>query len=76
MTDFDVGEDEIIRTIRFITDLQVGATVTGSSSSAPFISLSVTVLLCAPFYIGSSCEIFNQFIASPMLSHAVTEERV
>ena len=59
MTDFDVGEDEIIRTIRFITDLQVGATVTGSSSSAPFISLSVTVLLCAPFYIGSSCEIFN-----------------
>ncbi len=58
--DYDSISDDLI--VQYLIDPSpsVGSTNTFSTSSAnrTAISLNVTVL-CAPFYIGSSCEIFN-----------------
>ncbi len=62
MLDFDTFSSNytIIVSYRFKMNpsVSVGSTITPSSSSTATVRFSATVL-CAPFYIGSNCEIFD-----------------
>ncbi len=58
--DFDSNSDDLIVRYRFDLSPLVGSIITLSTSSnnGMAIFLNATVL-CAPFYIGSSCDVFN-----------------
>ncbi len=58
--DYDNGPVDVIVLHRFDLSLSVGLTniLMNTSTIGPSITLSATVL-CAPFYSGNSCDIFN-----------------
>ena len=61
--DYDTySSDDTIVKYRFnlSPSVSVGSTITPSSSSTVTVKFSTTVL-CAPFYIGSSCDIFDYY---------------
>ncbi len=54
-----ITPDDLIVRYRFDLSLSVGMTTTfRTSNTEPAITFKV-IVLCAPFYIGSSCDIFN-----------------